>query len=262
MATLREIRARTLGPYFEAQLRLAGHMAGLTGVSLGEAAWRYTNFHRRFGYGSPDEATRAGPAGNPWRAYATALEAADGLAAQVRATQDAFMNGQDERLPLPGQDGFGCFACEAPRPDGAVRIHFFNADTDGAGGPLAAGKAPRRRAELARMTAHVRREHPQARTIRGKSWLYNLEAYRRLFPADYVASRTPAKGPLHLTGTSSWGQLIDSREAIRPELRDAFVANLSRLDPDAPWRAFPLRVLSVEAPIESFEAHLSGSRPD
>jgi hypothetical protein len=57
---------------------------------------------------------------------------------------------------------------------------------------------------------------------------------------------------MHLTGTSSWGQLIDSREAIRPDVRDTLMANLARLDPEAPWTAFPYRVLAVSAPIESF----------
>jgi hypothetical protein len=46
--------------------------------------------------------------------------------------------------------------------------------------------------------------------------------------------------------------MIDSREAIRPDVRDAFVTNFEGLDPDAPWTAFPLRVLAVQAPVETF----------
>lgn len=224
-------------------------MSEPTGTSVGECAFRVTNFHRRLGFGVPEEA----PSGE-WRAYADGLDALDDLPAQVAWTREAFVAGREEVLPLPGQAGFGCFACDPPGPDGAIRIHFHNKDTDADGGPLTAAKAGRRRAELSALVRHVAEVYPGASAIRGKSWLYNLEAYRRLFPPDYAASRALAAGPLKLQGTSSWGQLIDGREAIRPGPRDAFVRNLARLDPAAPWTAFPLRVLSTEAPLESFAA--------
>jgi len=242
-------RAQRLGPYFEIQLRFAGRMAELTGVSLGEAAYAYTNIHRRLGLGSPKETPCAA-----WEAYAARLEAEPDLAAKVALTRTMFAAAVAETLPLPGQTQFGCFAHEDPDAEGAVRMHFNNVDTDADGGPLASAKAARRRAEMAAMVAHIRKAHPQATTIRGRSWLYNLEAYRRLFPPGYGASRVVYAGWTRLTGTSSWGQLIDSREAIRPETRDALVANLATLDPQAPWTAFPLRVLATEAPIESFAA--------
>lgn len=249
MPPSRHARAERLGLYFEAQLRLAGRMAELTGAPLGEMALRHTNLHRRLGFGVPSESTAVG-----WSEYAGGLEAAPDLAGQLALTRTAFLAAAEERLPLPGQVQFGCFAYEPPGEDGAARVHFNNVDTDGDGGPLAAAKAGRRRAELADMVRHIREAHPEATRIRGKSWLYNLEAYRRLFPLQYGASRAVAPGPLRLSGTSSWGQLIDSREAIRPDVRDALLANLATLDPEAPWLAFPLRVLATEAPIEAFEA--------
>jgi hypothetical protein len=187
-----------------------------------------------------------------WRDYAARLEATAGLVAQVALTQETFLAAPEELLLLPGQTAFGCFAHGPPGEDGTVRMHFYNHDTDEVGGPLAVGKVARRKAELAAMVAHIRAAHPQATGIRGKSWLYNLEAYRRLFPPAYGASRTAANGPLGLQGSSSWGQLINSREAIRPQVRDAFAANLGALDPRAPWRVFPLRVLTAEAPVEVF----------
>ena len=261
MDPVRHARADRFAPYFEAQLRLARRMSELTGAAIGESAFRFTNLHRRLGFGTP------GPApSEAWAAYAAELAALDSLADQVTWTKAAFAAGCDEVLPPPDQTAFGCFAHEPPSPEGVVRIHFHNKDTDEAGGPLAAAKADRRRAELAALVRHIVEAHPQARTIQGKSWLYNLEAYRRLFPPDYAASRAIATGPLKLQGTSSWGQLIDSREAIRPSARDAFVANLQTLDPAAPWLAFPLRVLTAEAPVGSFAAFygvraLSGSPP-
>lgn len=251
MSSEHPARAERLGPYFEAQLRLAGRMAELTGAPLGEMALRHTNLHRRLGFGVnlPDQDGSEG-----WKAYARGLEAAGDLAARVALSQSACASNPPETIPHPWQASFGCFACDAPDAEGVVRIHFFNADTDDVGGPLARAKLERRRAELAAMTRHVLTGHPEAQVIRGKSWLYNVEAYRRLFPADYAASRTVWTGSLHLTGTSSWGQIIDSREQVRPDVRDALLANLPSLDANRPWLAFPLRVLATEAPIDSFAA--------
>ncbi|MBU1376996.1 MAG: hypothetical protein KKE02_19195 [Alphaproteobacteria bacterium] len=244
-------RAERLGPYFEVQLRLARRMTVLTGRPLGETAVRFTNFYRRLGFGVPD-----GPPSIAWLAYARALEAAPDAAAQVALSQATCAANPPERPPIRGQTGFGCFACETPGEDGGVRLHFYNLDTDAQGGPLAAAKMGRRREELAALVRHLDTAHPEATCIRGKSWLYNLDAYRRLFPPDYGASRTIALGPLNLNGTSSWGQLIDSHERIRPQVRDTLISNLERLDPDAPWLAFPNRVLKTEAPLSSFRAFL------
>lgn len=243
----RAARAERLGPYFEVQLRLAGRMAELTGMALGEAAYRYTNLCRRFGQGVPVLT----PPTAAWLAYAGRLEATGSLADQVSHSQAMFRDATDETTPLAGQQGFGCFAFEPPK-DGVVKIHFNNRDTDETGGPLASAKVGRRTAELAAMTRRIAEQHPDATAIAGRSWLYNLEAYRRLFPPDYVSTRAVASGPVHLTGTSSWGQLIDSREAIRADVRDALTANLAHLDPETPWSVFPFRVLTAQAPVETF----------
>lgn len=242
-------RAERLGPYFEVQLRLARRMAELRKEPLGQAALRYTNFHRRFGLGTPPET----PTG-PWISYAMDLDRLDELKDQLALTQATFRVMPEEILPPPPKQAYGCFAHDPPDADGEVQIHFNNADTDSLGGPLASEKQSRRRADLIAMVAAIRATHPDARVIRGRSWLYNLKAYLRLFPSDYAASARLETGVVNLYGNSSWGQMIDSHEAVRPDLRDRLLANLPHIDPAAPWRAFPLQVLRVSAPLESFEA--------
>ncbi|HET6969557.1 MAG TPA: hypothetical protein VFH92_00405 [Phenylobacterium sp.] len=242
-------RAERLRPYFELQLRLARRLSELTGTPLGDIVLRHTNIHRRLGLGVCGQNDDPAPG---WAPYAERLEVERDLTAQVAWTVEAFRAAPDEVLPHPGQFGFGCFAHEPPGEDGSVRIHFNNLDTDDAGGPLARAKIGRRTAELAALFAHVAETSPPRTIIRGGSWLYHVEAYRRLFPPAYVASRGPWPGPIGLRGTSTWGQTIDSRERIRPEIRDFVVANLTRLDPEAPWRAFPFQVLAVEAPLSVF----------
>lgn len=242
-------RAGHMGPWFEIQLRLARRMADLTGETVARCARDHTNFHRRFGL-SDDRA----PVAPLWTRYAEQLDRLSDLADQVSWTQDIYREAPDEPA-LAGRTLFGCFACEVPSSEGVVRIHFSNRDTDESGGPLVKAKISARVAEITAMLRHIRGVHPGAIRIQGGSWLYHIEAYRRLFPPDYVASRTPWTGRITLTGTSSWGQLIDSRERIRPDIRDALIANLETLDPAAPWRAFPFQVLSVTAPMESFYRH-------
>jgi hypothetical protein len=243
-------RAERLRALFELQLQLSRRLAELTGRSLSDVVLHSTSLHRRFGLGRVK-----GGAASGWVTYAAAVDRLDDLAAQVALTQATFRAAPDVR-PDPGRTRFGCFACEDDlAADGSVAIHFSNADTDSEGGPLAAAKLARRRAEIADLVAHVCQRHPQIRHIRGRSWLYNLPAYRRIFPADYGASATPYAGPpLKLDGNTFWGQAVDSEERVRPEVRDAVLAALPTLDPAAPGRAFPMPVLVVRAPIESFRA--------
>ncbi len=245
----RAARAQRLGPYFEVQLQLARRMAELRNEPLSRAVLRYTNFHRRFALRTPPETPT-----EPWISFADSLDRLGDLDDQVALTQATFLVMAEEILPPPPKLAFGCFAHDPPDENGEVQIHFNNADTDTLGGPLASEKQTRRRADLVAMVQDIHARHPDARAIRGRSWLYNLEAYRRLFPADYAASATPEPGVINLHGNSSWGQMIDSREAVRPEFRATLLANLADIDPEAPWRAFPLQVLRVTAPIVSFEA--------
>lgn len=249
MIGTRAERAERLADYFEVQLMLARRMAELTGAPLGEMVLRHTNLHRRLGLGvwRNDD-----PPADGWAPYVAKLEALGDLAAQVGWTVEAYRWAPDEILPHPGQFGFGCFAYEARNADGVVRIHFNNRDTDDAGGPLASAKIGRRQDELARLFTHAAKAVPPETTVRGGSWLYHIEAYRRLFPPAYADSRGPYTRPIFLRGTAVWGQVIDAHERIRPAVRDTVVANLARLNPESPYLAFPFQMLAVEAPLSAF----------
>ena len=68
-----------------------------------------------------------------------------------------------------------------------IRLHFQNAETDGHS-PLGAERASQRLAELSALFDHVKRTLRQPLQVIGASWLYNLAAYRRLFPKSYLAT--------------------------------------------------------------------------
>ena len=133
-----------------------------------------------------------------------------------------------------------------------VRIHFNPVDVADGVGPLHASKLARRRAEVKEMVQHVVAAYPEAQSLRGMSWLYNLEAYRRIFPAAYTAEAAIITGGIRYEGMSSWGQFLDHRGGVKPNLVESFRARLPDLDPDALWLSFPLPARLAEAPLAAF----------
>lgn len=233
-----------LREFFEVQLKFAEIYASRTSRSLSDVCLRYTNLHWRLGFGTANDSVSS----PQWLAYADVLDrcvtTADRLDWTIFSASGNADQGSDEGR-------FGCFRFDAPTADGVVRIHFGNRDTSDGCGPLAAAKTERRLSELREMFGAIRAGYPSARQVRGSSWLYNISAYRRLFPAVYGAStREPAQA--RLNGTSSWGQVLDHKGGVKRDVSRVVLENIRIVDVDSPWRAFPLRVLGAEASIEHF----------
>lgn len=60
--------------------------------------------------------------------------------------------------------------------------------------------------------------------------------------------------PMPLTGSSTCGQMLDWHQRVKPAMRDAVLRGLKRMDPQAPWTAFPLQTLSASCAIAAFQA--------
>jgi len=235
--------AERFADYFDLQLRLATAMAERREIPLRQTLDLYTNLRRRFGLFEPDDPS--------WLAFQDEIEAAPDETERLALT--LARHRQAPAISRPAyQVPFGCFACEPPNEDGAARIHFMNADVGAEPGPLSVARRGERLAELAEMFGFIRREYPAAGQVIGGSWLYNLEAYRRLFPAEYGDSRRVPDGPVRLAGTSTWGQMVDHRGLVKPDARASFLASLETLDAERPWLAFPLRAMATSAPVEAF----------
>ena len=239
--------AETARGHFGLQLHFAETLAARKPMALAEAITYHTNLHRRFAYGNLSK-QNADP---EFLALVNRLVALPDHAARLDLTVAAFARRDEEGLP-PHLFDFGCFRCEAPDQRGHVRIHFGNRDSDDGRGPLDRSKTARRRDELTRMIRFLAETYPDAKAVDGGSWLYNTEAYRRLFPAEFVNSRTPLEGPRPTHGSSSWGQFVDFRGRAKPEIADTFMQNLKVLDAQQPWLAFPLPVLMTTAPFGAF----------
>jgi hypothetical protein len=229
--------------YFGLQLRLAAVMAERKGLALRAALDLHTNLRRRFGLFEPDDPN--------WLAFLDEMDSVSTEAERLALTL-AHHRGAPVVSRPAYQVAFGCFACDPPNEEGALRIHFMNTDVGAEPGPLSAARRGERLAELAGMFAFVRGEYPAAKQVIGGSWLYNLEAYRRLFPPAYGDSRRVPDGPVRLAGTSTWGQMVDHRGLVKPDQHARFLAGLETIDVDQPWLAFPLRAMTAAAPIETF----------
>lgn len=232
--------------FFGLQLHYADVLAARSGMPLAEAVIWHTNLHRLFAYGNLSKQA-------PDPEFVALVNAA---VADPAARLDRFTAAYAQRPfdPWP-QDRFPFgrhFACEAPNADGALRIHFRNRANTSDVGPLHASSIAQRKADLTTMFRFVAERWPETRSVIGASWLYNTDGYRRLFPAEYSASRLPLAGPRPIHGLSTWGQFLDFRGAVKPAVADAFYRNLETLDAGQPWLSFPYQVLSTSAPFEAF----------
>jgi hypothetical protein len=240
----RREEAERLREFFEVQLLFAEIYASRTSGALSDVCLRFTNLHWRLGLGTANN----GAASPEWRSYAEELERCVSMADRLERTIAFFMDA------ARGEDAaqrFGCFRFDAPDSDGLVRIHFRNRDTTDDCGPLARSKVERRISELREMFEFIRAHHPDARDVRGCSWLYNIPAYRRLFPPEYAAS-TFEPPQVRLNGTSSWGQVLDFRGRVKPAIGQRLLENIRHVAIGAPWKAFPLRALGAQGDIEHF----------
>jgi hypothetical protein len=144
---------------------------------------------------------------------------------------------------------FGCFSYACLGGD-RIRLHFQNAETDGHS-PLARDHRDRRVADLTCIFAHIKHNQPPAVRVVGASWLYNLHAYRRLFPGTYLATAHVVHQRFRYMPL--WGQFLDRygkvRENLAKQLRERLERQTSLEGLD---QCFPFQVLALEAPALDF----------
>lgn len=155
------------------------------------------------------------------------------------------LNLNPNKIKPPGS----CFQYEIK--GSKVKLHFSNEDKSGYG-PLSKERESVRLAELKNIFTDIKLNHHEVETVQGGSWLYNIDAYKRLFPSSYTAKPTPAEdnGTAHIF--AYWGQLFDSEGHIKQEERENLFRKLESVDPSEIASAFQFQPLEVSAPIEDF----------
>jgi hypothetical protein len=228
-------------PFFDLQLRFAQTVARLSGMPLAQALLEYTNLYVRFGLGRDFD-----PAQPAWREYVAGLRTADDAGEWTYR----FYLTRPAAAPPGVAATRGCFSY-ARLGDDRIRLHFLNVEPDGHS-PLGRDRAGQRRADLAALFESVKRAERSPLRVLGVSWLYNLDAYRRLFPPSYIASARAAEPP-RFRNMPLWGQFLDRHGQVRASPARQFLERLERHSSlaDLGW-CFPLQALEVEASAQEF----------
>jgi hypothetical protein len=129
-------------------------------------------------------------------------------------------------------------------------LHFHNDEPDEIS-PLSRDRMSARLAELKRMVTDIKQNVSNPTTIIGASWLYNLEAYRRLFPPAYLA--TAQMGGHDFPYLPLWGQFVDHRGQIKEDWVARFLECLDRQhDVAGLEQCFLFQVVHLECSIQEF----------
>jgi len=230
-----------LEDYFALQLKFAEHYATAADVPFDMAIAHCTNLRRRLNLWGPVGATR-------WNGFLAQVSCS---ANDHSAALSMCIELYETRPSLEVGRSFGCFSYDPPDAAGALRIHFIPPEVTRTS-PLASASTDARVDELRALFSHVRRTERTVASVRGVSWLYNLDAYKRLFPPSYAASVQAPWFPLHLNGSSTWGQVLNWRQEVKPAVRDIVLARLPAMKIQAPWEIFPHQALVATCEVDAF----------
>lgn len=235
--------------FFDLQVHFARRVAALSGLPLERALLQYTNLYVRFGLG------RDFDPGHPiWREFAAGL----GEAKDTREWTYRFYLTRPETEPPGIVATRGCFSYARLGGD-RIRLHFRSAGSDGRSA-LGIERQGQRLAELAALFEHLKRTADAPVRVIGASWLYNLDAYRRLFPGAYLATARVAARRFQFMPL--WGQFLDRRGEVRESMARPFLDRLERQSSlDTLEQCFPLQVLTLEAPASVFDEFYGIAQP-
>ena len=230
--------------FFELQLTFADKLSKRFQLPASEAYYRYTTLTKSLQITGMDD----------WRVcMATSERAPDALEWIYQcylARRDQEPEPDPNDTEFYGHPLFGCFYYIV-RDTSIIRPHFVKNELPNLR-PLRHDRVMVRRAELQRMFAYIRQAVPAARTVLGNSWMYNLEAYRRLYPPAYTAS-LPASAEDEFEYLALWGQCYDYDWQIKQPIAQELLRRVDTLADLGQLRlCFPYQILNPQCPIEEF----------
>lgn len=226
--------------FFGIQELFARRVSAVAGIPLEEALLMYTSYYKRIGV----EDWKFSASHPLWRCLSEDINQGQSPAEAAFELYKVKRSRATEKTKR-----FGCMGFDCRRE--TVVMHFRN-DFSSAQGPLSRHHMADRLVELGEMFAYLSRHHPEAQFVERFSWLYNYEAYRRLFPREYTTNMELVEGaPVRLHST--WGQFIDSSGAMCPERTGTFKQKVGTATSlDELLGSFPFSVYKPRAEIWFF----------
>lgn len=225
--------------FFDFQLSFAARLATKFGLSLDDALFHYTTFSKTLDGGS-------------WTEYLAGLHQAS------NATAWTYHYYCTHRHPDPtphdthyfGHPLFGCFYFVV-RDEHTIRPHFVKNDLPEMR-PLSRARVASRHAELAQMFAFIQQHVPATQMVLGNSWMYHLEAYRRLYPPAYTRVM-PSSTEDEFQFLALWGQCFDSQWQVRRDVAAELIRRVEALKRlDGLGECFPYQILQPSCAVEEF----------
>ncbi len=158
-----------------------------------------------------------------------------------------------------GKQYFGCFRydfiSQVGNDYGVIKIHFKNRDSS-IEGPLSKERQKARRHDLKRMFEHISENYPEAKIVKGGSWLYNLKSYQRLFPKMFTSNMKVEEIPFPRT-SGIWGQFLNSDRQVNEKMKCSFIQKVNNAkSSEELLECFEFRILFPSTDIEYFYNHL------
>jgi hypothetical protein len=227
--------------FYALNLAFAQRVSQVGTIPIEQALLHYTNLYIRFQLGHSLD-----PNDQVWQeflqGYSTAKDKADW-------TYHFAVFRQSFAQLHVSEPAFGCFSYTMLE-SGRVRLHFHNEERQDVS-PLHVQCKQTRLDELQEMFTYIRKNENSAKSVIGCSWLYHLQAYRRLFPDKFIGSAQPGQGDYAYM--TLWGQFLNRHGQVREAQKHIFLENLERRTTlEEVLNSFPMNVLYLEAALDSF----------
>jgi hypothetical protein len=226
--------------FFDLNLKFARKVSDITRQRFQRTLLEYTHLYLAFGLGHDFRKENT-----LWQEYLLQIMKEND---QAEYTYRFYLERMSKQPTQKPEQIFGCFSYVLW--DGnRVRLHFQN--TTNESGVLQKRNSSARMAELKSMFGHLKKTVPVTSTVVGGSWLYNIEAYRRLFPAKYLESAEVGLDEFQFIAL--WGQFLYYDGNVRQHMTRMFLEEIEEQKTlEGVTSGFPYQVLRLESAIEDF----------
>lgn len=231
--------------FFDIQVKFAQRASELSGLTIQDSLFKYTFLYRNFFVPSK----RFNKKDKIWMEFVQTLyNTADKNITDVVYDYSAKRMKEKNMYDQSFYTGKSCFTYSIKGD--SVYLHFNNLEGSEPG-PLSNNRIKARKMELVNIFKEIKSKHPEVHVVRGYSWLYNLQAYCRLFPSEYTTNRKVVKTDFrHM---DIWGQFLDSSYSLKTEFANNFIARINKATDIKELKSiFDFYPIKVEAPISVF----------